>query len=94
MTLHKGIEGGCEIRTAALLQNPAVLALWEAEPKSALRASRAVRDGVAVDAAFGAELGEPREDANRRLAGAWALPGLARPAMGDWDDFNPRPLIA
>ncbi len=90
---HKGLVGNMEIPTAALLQNPAILALWATEPESALRASNAVRDGVSASQAFGAELGEPLEDANQRLARAWALPKLARQAMGDWDDFNPRPQM-
>lgn len=89
----RGMGGHCEITTAALLQNPAILALWATEPDSALRATNAVRDGVPLDIAFGAELGESLQDANSRLAEAWALPRLARQAMGDWDDFNPRPQV-
>lgn len=88
---RKGPARSREIATAALLQNPAILALWSTDPESALRASNAVRDGVPTNVAFGAELGEPLEEANRRLASAWALPSLAANAMGDWDDFNPRP---
>lgn len=90
---HNGPTAGGEVPTAALLQNPAILALWSTEPESALRASNAVRDGVPTNVAFGAELGEPLEEANLRLASAWALPNLTRQAMGDWDDFNPRPMI-
>jgi HD-like signal output (HDOD) protein len=90
---HKGPAGSREVPTAALLQNPAILALWNNDPESALRASNAVRDGVPTNVAFGAELGEPLEEANRRLASAWALPSLAKQAMGDWDDFNPRPMM-
>jgi HD-like signal output (HDOD) protein len=90
---HKGLGGNHEIPTAALLQNPAVLALWAAEPDSAQRATFALRDGVDFETAFGAELGEPVEYANKRLAEAWSLPALARQAMGDWDDFNPRPQM-
>ncbi|MCP5298480.1 MAG: HDOD domain-containing protein [Chromatiaceae bacterium] len=88
---HKGLARLGEITTAALLQNPAVLALWATEPESALRAANAVRDGVPSEVAFGAELGEPLSDVNRRLAEAWALPGLARQSMAEFDDFNPRP---
>lgn len=88
---YKGVQTTREIPTAALLQNPAILALWATEPESALRASNAVRDGVPPEVAYGAELGESLEDANRHLASTWALPRLARQAMGDWDDFNPRP---
>lgn len=87
---HRGLQRRQEIATAALLQNPAIHALWMLEPESALRASNAVRDGVPAETAFGAELGEPLQDANRRLAEVWALPGLVRQTMGDWDDFNPR----
>ena len=90
---RRGTGQNQEVPTAALLQNPAILALWDIEPESALRAANAVRDGVPTNVAFGAELGEPLEDANRRLAAAWAFPRLARQAMGDWDDFNPRPQI-
>lgn len=90
---QKGPTRSLEISTAALLQNPAILALWSTDPESAQRASNAVRDGVPTNVAFGAELGEPLEEANRRLASAWALPNLAVDAMGDWDDFNPRPLM-
>lgn len=87
---RKGLPRQQEIATAALLQNPAVYALWTVEPEAALRASNAVRDGVPTEIAFGAELGEPLQEANRRLAEAWALPGLVRQSMGDWDDFNMR----
>jgi hypothetical protein len=90
---QRGMDQNCEIPTAALLQNPAVLALWASEPESAQRATNAVRDGVPFGVAFGAELGEPLEQANQRLAAAWALPTLARQAMGDWDDFNVRPVM-
>jgi HD-like signal output (HDOD) protein len=87
----KGLPRLEELSTAALLQNPAILALWAFEPESALRATNAVRDGVSAEIAFGAELGTPLQDANWRLAEVWSLPRLARQAMGDWDDFNPRP---
>lgn len=91
LSRHRGTTENREIPTAALLQTPAILALWHAEPESAQRASNAVRDGVPTLVAFGAELGESLEDVNRRLAGAWSFPYLAQQAMGDWDDFNPRP---
>ena len=90
---RRGLARPEELATAALLQNPAVLALAAAEPESTQRAVNAVRDGVSADVAFGAELGEPLQDANRRLAETWALPALARQALGDWDDFNPRPQV-
>lgn len=90
---HKGYGKQPELSTAALLQNPAILALWSLEPESARRASNATRAGVPYETAFGAELGESLDDANRRLGEAWALPRLARQAMGDWDDFNPRPQV-
>ena len=93
LSTHKGMTGNQEIPTAALLQNPAILALWCVEPESALRAANAVRDGVPTNMAFGAELGEPLEDVNQRLARAWAFPRAAQQAMGDWDDFNPRPQM-
>ena len=88
-----GIRSGQEIATAALLQNPAILALWLIEPDSAQRATYAMRDGLTVDVAFGAELGEPLDDVNRRLGEAWAFPSLAQQALGDWDEFSPRPQI-
>ena len=88
-----GIKTTQEITAAALLQNPAVLALWVSEPDSAQRATYAMRDGVTIDVAFSAELGEPLDDANRRLGEAWSFPTLALQALGDWDDFNPRPQI-
>lgn len=88
---HKGLPRGEELTTAALLQTPAMLALAVLEPESALRAANAVRDGVPADTAFSAELGEPLPEANLRLAQTWSLPLLARQALGDWDDFNPRP---
>lgn len=90
---HKNAGGNHQIPTAALLQQPAVLALWADQPESAQRATNAVRDGVPFDQAFAAELGEPVEDVNRRLAEAWSLPRLARQAMADWDDFNTRPAM-
>jgi HD-like signal output (HDOD) protein len=77
-----GLNGGQSLPTAALLQNPAMLALWAVEPESAQRASYALRDGVPAELAFGAELGVPLSLANQRLADAWAFPRLARQAMG------------
>ena len=88
---HKGLGTNQEIPTAALLQNPAVLALWTVDPEAALRAHNAVRDGVSTRIAFTAELGEPLEDANRRLATAWAFPQLAQQAMRDDQAGNTRP---
>ena len=79
---HVGLNGGQALPTAALLQNPAMLALWAIEPESAQRASYALRDGVPAELAFGAELGVPLSLANRRLAEMWAFPRLARQAMG------------
>jgi HD-like signal output (HDOD) protein len=90
---RKGLGQNHEIPTAALLQNPAVIALWACSPDSAQRATYAVRDGVDFELAFSAELGEPVADANLRLAEAWSLPALARQSLGDWDDFNPRPQL-
>lgn len=82
------LGGSNESSAAALLQNPAVLALWHKDHESAARATNAVRDGVPFDVAFAAELGEPLEQANKRLARAWHFPQLAREVMGDWDPFN------
>jgi len=79
-----------EIATAALLQNPAVLALWHRDAESATRANNAVRDGVPFDQAFSAELGEPLSRANQRLASAWHFPRLASDCMGNWDPLNRR----
>lgn len=93
ISAHKGLSRLSELSTAALLQNPAILALAALDPESAQRAAYAVNHGVPLDLAFGAELGEPLLEANRRLAEAWALPVLARQAMGSWDDFNPRPQV-
>ena len=90
---HAGVGQNHEVPTAALLQHPAVIALWTAAPESAQRATYAVRDGVDFEMAFSAEIGEPVEDANQRLAEAWSLPALARQSLGDWDDFNPRPQL-
>jgi hypothetical protein len=93
LSQHKGLGRNSEIGTAALLQNPAIHALWATDPESAQRATNAVRDEVPVDVAFGAELGEPLHDANHRLAAAWALPSLARQAMAGRDAINPRPRM-
>ncbi|MDJ0739332.1 MAG: HDOD domain-containing protein [Gammaproteobacteria bacterium] len=90
---RSGLPRRDELSTAALLQHPAVLALAAFDGESVQRAIYAVRDGVPVDVAFGAELGEPLQQANRRCADAWALPSLARQAIGDWDDLNPRPQL-
>ena len=80
-----------EMQVAALLQHPTILDLWTRDPEGAARASNAVRDGVASDTAFGAELGEELKTADRRLATAWRLPRLAREAIGDWDPANRLP---
>lgn len=91
MGAQRGLDRQSDLATAALLQNPAVLALWVRDPESALRAYNVVGDGVGFDTAYGAELGEPLDDANQRLAQVWGLPRGARQAMGDWDALNPRP---
>ena len=80
------------VHTAALLQHPAVLALWVDDPEAALRATHAARDGVGFEAAFEAELGEPLGETDQRLAEAWSLPLLARRAM-DGDGSDPRPRL-
>lgn len=76
-----GMPASQALPTAALLQNPAMIALWSADPEAAQRASCALRDGVSADIAFGAEIGVSLGEANRHLAEAWALPRLARQAM-------------
>jgi len=82
-----------EIAVAALLQNPAILALWQVDSESAARATNAVRDGVSFENAFSAELGEPLAQANRRLAQAWHFPSLASEVMGNWDPLKKRPQL-
>lgn len=82
------IGGAEETALAALLQNPALIALWHKDPTSATRATNVVLDGVPFDMAFSAELGEPLSIANQRLAAAWHFPKLARDVMGDWDPFS------
>jgi HD-like signal output (HDOD) protein len=78
-----GLASGQSLPTAALLQNPAMLALWAIEPESAQRATFAMRDGLPADSAFGAEIGMACGHVNRHLAEAWCLPRLARDAMQD-----------
>ncbi len=80
-----------ELQVAALLQQPAVLWLWQHDFESAARATQAMRDGVPLEQAFGAELREPLRHANQRLARDWRLPRLAREAIGDWDPANRLP---
>lgn len=72
-----------ELRTAALLKNTAIVALWAIQPDAAQRASYAVRDGVPAEQAYAAELGESLSEANRRLARAWSLPRLAQASDTD-----------
>lgn len=79
------------VQVAALLQNPAILGLWQRDFEAAARASNAMRDGVPQDVAFTAELGEPLHQANQRLAEAWHFPQLTIECMGDWDPFNRQP---
>lgn len=86
--LRNGHTG--ELTVAALLQNPAILALWQHDANAAQRATNAVRSGVSFDTAFQAELGQPLRDANQRLARAWGYPSLALQAMGDWDPLDRR----
>jgi HD-like signal output (HDOD) protein len=76
-----GLENAPALGVAALLQNPAIIALWQAEPEAAQRATFAWRDGVCADYAFGAELGRPVASVNRQLADAWGFPRLARQAL-------------
>jgi HD-like signal output (HDOD) protein len=69
------------LATAALLQSPAVIALWGTDPAAAARATRAARRGVPGDLAWSEQLGAPLEQVNRALAQAWSFPGLARQAL-------------
>jgi HD-like signal output (HDOD) protein len=86
-----GLENGPTLGIAALLQNPATIALWQAEPEAAQRATFAWRDGVCPDYAFGAELGRPIASVNRQLADVWGFPRLARQALAR-DPDGSRPL--
>ena len=90
---HRGLKSSQEIPTAALVQNPAVLALWALDPEAAQRATYAMRDGVGAELAFGAELGEPLAAANQRLASAWTLPQLAQQSLSGQPGANPRPAV-
>jgi len=83
-----GLANTEELAVAALLQQPAVLALWSTDHESARRATNAMRSGVPFETAFSAELGESLKQANTRLADTWHLPRLAREAMSDWDPFS------
>lgn len=85
-----GLSGPDEVATAALVQDPAVLALWSTEPEEAAYAARLVRARRRYDEAFGERLGEPLAEANLRVAAAWGLPSLAVEAMGDWSDMDRR----
>ena len=69
------------LATAALLQSPAVIALWSTDPAAAARATRAARRGTPGDLAWSEQLGAPLEQVNRSLAAAWSFPGLARQAL-------------
>ncbi len=80
-----------EMRVAALLRHPAVLALWAIDFEAAARATNALRDGVSFSVAFTAELGQPLKTVDRQLAAEWTLPRLAREVIGDWDPANRLP---
>ncbi|WP_078120918.1 HDOD domain-containing protein [Thiosocius teredinicola] len=82
-----------DILTAALLQQPAMMALWATDPVSAKRATNAVQDGVPIEIALGAELGEPPATINTFLAERWAFPSLARDSLGTADGINNRPKL-
>jgi len=86
-----GFSHPVEMRVAALLQHPAVLALWATDFEAAARATNAMRDGVSFSVAFTAELGQPLKKVNRRLAAEWTLPRLAREVISDWDPANRLP---
>ena len=80
-----------EMRVAALLQHPAVLALWTTDFEAAARATNAMRDGVGFSTAFTAERRRPLKEVNRLLAIEWSLPRLAREVAGDWDPASRLP---
>lgn len=69
------------LATAALLQSPAVIALWSADPAAAARATSAAKRGAPGDQAWSEQLGAPLDQVNRALAEAWSFPGLARQAL-------------
>jgi len=81
-----GFGQGTEMQVAALLQSPAVFALWQQDSEAAARASNAVRDGVPRGIAFSAEMGEPLLQANQRFMQAWQLPELVHQAAGPSSD--------
>lgn len=86
-----GFRHPVEMRVAALLQHPGVMALWVADFEAAARATNAIRDGVAFGTAFTAELRRPLREIDRQLAVEWDLPRLAREVAGDWDAANRLP---
>ncbi|RMG37836.1 MAG: HDOD domain-containing protein, partial [Gammaproteobacteria bacterium] len=86
-----GFRHPVEMRVAALLQHPAVLALWISDPEAAAQATRAVREGTSLHTAFSAALRHPLEAIDRQLALEWDLPRLARELAGDWDAANRLP---
>lgn len=82
-----------QLATAALLQDAAILALWQKEPDSALRATNATKEGVSPEIAFYAELRANINEVNQAVANAWGLPSLARETMNNWSAFSPKPLL-
>lgn len=86
----QGQPGNPEMPTAALLQQPAVIALWARDPESAARATNAARDQVPYEQAFSAELGRPLSEINLQLAAAWSFPNAARATLNAAGAFNHR----
>jgi hypothetical protein len=84
----QGLHNSTELRVAAMLQHPAILALWHADFDAAARASSARRGGAALAQAFDAALQEPLQQMDGRLAREWRLPRLAREATGAHDPAN------
>jgi len=81
------------LATAALVQNAAILALWQKDPSAALRATKATRKGSSPEVAFHSELNGNIQEINRAVADDWGLPALARETMSSWSSFSPKPLL-
>ncbi len=86
--------GAEEIANAALLQEPAVLALWSTEQQAAADAAGQVRAGRPFDEAYAEPLGEPLHEANQWVAKSWGLPSLTVEAIGGDPGMDRRARLA
>lgn len=85
---HDNSRGAGELSTAAALQNPTLIALWQANPIAATKATGAMKMHVPIETAVSRELEDKLIDVDRHLGHVWGFPQKALESLGNWDPYD------